>query len=71
MLSVPADRHARLRRYVDRPILVGIRPEHFVPLPRATAGLSGSATCSVCGRITAVEPLGAESHVYVKIGGTT
>jgi multiple sugar transport system ATP-binding protein len=70
VLPVPPDRQVRLRPFADRPILLGIRPEHLVPRAAAgaTAGLSGSATCPACGKVTAVEPLGAESHVHVTVG---
>ena len=71
-LPVPPGWQARLRPCADRPIVLGVRPEHLVPRARgplgATAGLSSSATCPVSGEVTAVEPLGAESHVHVNVG---
>jgi multiple sugar transport system ATP-binding protein len=71
VLSVPSSRQARLQSYADRPILLGIRPEHIVPAgTEGTAGGSpGGATCRVSATITAVEPLGAESHVHASVAG--
>ncbi|MCX7425747.1 MAG: ATP-binding cassette domain-containing protein [Planctomycetia bacterium] len=76
VLPLPPGRQARLRPCADRPMLLGIRPEHLVPGPTAglssvlgaTAGLSSSVICTIRGQVTAVEPLGTESHVHVNVG---
>jgi len=49
-------------------LVIGIRPEHFTPLPRTAAGPAGKADCTVEGIVEVIEPLGAEQHVLVNVG---
>lgn len=51
---------------VDRPVLVGIRPEHIQYLPdQANGGASGLVT-----PVTVVEPTGADTMVFFRLAGT-
>jgi multiple sugar transport system ATP-binding protein len=55
----------RLQSHVNRPVLAGVRPEHFVSAPPASAGVA-----TIRGRVTAVEPFGHETHAHVEAGGS-
>ncbi|HLI38797.1 MAG TPA: sn-glycerol-3-phosphate ABC transporter ATP-binding protein UgpC [Streptosporangiaceae bacterium] len=46
-------------------LVVGVRPEHFRPVPRAEAE---KRDCVIEGVVEVVEPLGAEQHVLVNVG---
>jgi multiple sugar transport system ATP-binding protein len=51
-------------------LVIGVRPEHFRPLPN-TAGEKAAgekADCTIEGIVEVVEPLGAEQHVLVSVG---
>jgi multiple sugar transport system ATP-binding protein len=51
-----------------RRVVIGIRPEHFRPVPKTASDTSG---CLIEGIVEVVEPLGAEQHVLVGVGDTT
>ena len=56
----------QLRAYIDRPVVVGIRPEQF----RATGpSQDGRAPATLKARVGLVEPLGAEQLVHVSLPG--
>jgi multiple sugar transport system ATP-binding protein len=57
---------SELRTYVDRPVVVGIRPEQF-RAPGSDRDGRGSATLKA--RVGLVEPLGAEQLVHVSLPG--
>jgi multiple sugar transport system ATP-binding protein len=59
-LPVPAARRAALERYRDRPVAVGIRPEHVM--------LGGGNGDALDGRIEIVEQLGSEMLLDVRVG---
>jgi multiple sugar transport system ATP-binding protein len=60
-LSVPAPRE------VSGELLLGIRPERIHMRTSSSASLAND--CLFTARVTAVEPLGAESHVTFDLGG--
>ena len=62
---VPAERTARYRPYLDKALLLGIRPEHLFEA-RAHAE-PGCAPFEV--PLDVVEPLGMETLVYFTVGG--
>jgi multiple sugar transport system ATP-binding protein len=65
-LPLPADRGARYRDYLGRPMVLGIRPEH-VRERRPSDGAEG-VECVVSPEV--VEPLGMETMVYFSLNGS-
>ncbi|MFP6757068.1 MAG: sn-glycerol-3-phosphate ABC transporter ATP-binding protein UgpC [Alphaproteobacteria bacterium] len=65
-LPLPAERGARYRDYLGRPMVLGIRPEH-VRERRAGDG-AGGVECVVSPDV--VEPLGMETMVYFSLNGS-
>ncbi|HVT71210.1 MAG TPA: sn-glycerol-3-phosphate ABC transporter ATP-binding protein UgpC, partial [Trebonia sp.] len=63
-LRLPAETAAGLPAEAGR-LVVGIRPEHFQPVPAAGAA---SLDRVIEGVVEVVEPLGAEQHVVVSVG---
>jgi multiple sugar transport system ATP-binding protein len=61
-LPVPAHLRQRLEGYVDRHVVLGIRPEHFHLRPVAAEGESAPVSVEV----GVVEPLGNDMDVYMK-----
>jgi len=57
------ERNSPLSSYIDRPVVIGVRPEHL-EIGRAAAG-SGAA---IAGTVEIVEMMGAETYVYVDCG---
>src|SRR5579875_2131425 len=64
---LPAQRLAPVPAGTTR-LAVGIRPEHFEPIPPSEAE---KRDCLVEGVVEVVEPLGAEQHVIVNVGDTS
>ncbi|MFQ5773553.1 MAG: ABC transporter ATP-binding protein [Kiloniellaceae bacterium] len=65
-VRVPAARDAALERYADRPVVLGIRPEHIglgEPAPELESGFEGA--------IEVTEQLGSELLVGVGAAGTS
>jgi len=64
-LNVPPTRHAALEAYRGKPITLGIRPEDFESSPsqQPTPGQSIQAPIEV------VEPMGAETYLYLNLAG--
>ena len=58
-LPVPARLVAQLRPFVGRPVVLGIRPEHFYARP------PGAESSVVNVKVNVVEPLGNDMDVYV------
>ena len=63
-LRVPAGTVAAVPPAAAR-VVVGIRPEHFRPVP---ADGTGKLDRVITGTVEVVEPLGAEQHVVVSVG---
>lgn len=61
-LEVAAAHQDQLRSYVGRDLLFGIRPEDL----EGTDDIRGTFTASV----DVVEPLGAETHIYLSVGSS-
>ncbi len=59
-LPLPDKQATALKPYADQPVTLGVRPEHI------TAQASDSP---IEATVEAVESLGAESHVYLSVGG--
>ena len=57
---------AALEPYAGQPVTLGVRPEHVVLLRQPATG-----DCGIAASIDVVEHFGAESHVYLSIGGRT
>jgi len=65
-IRIPAVRRRVLTAYVDRDLVLGLRPEAIVPSGRAVLG--PGAVCAGA-RVDWVEPTGPETHVHGRIGG--
>ncbi len=63
-IALSAELAAKASAQVDRPIVFGIRPEDIHP---AADGAAAQATA----RIDLVEPMGAETYLYLDSGATT
>ena len=63
-LRLPAPRVGAVPADVSR-LVVGVRPEHFQPIPPSEAG---ERDCVIEGIVEVVEPLGAEQHILVNVG---
>lgn len=66
-LPVPTGWTSRLEPYLQRPITLGIRPEHLGP---AAAGASPDPP-RIPGKVEALEPIGPEVHVHLNTGRHT
>ncbi len=64
-IPIPGQWTARFEPYVDRPITMGIRPEHLL-LP---SGEDVSDAVQIAARVEAVEVLGREAHVQLLAAG--
>ena len=72
-LPVPGELAAELRSlgaYVDRPVILGIRPEDVDDAEMVPEGVAG-ARHPVVATIEVVEPMGSESYLYAVIGPHT
>jgi multiple sugar transport system ATP-binding protein len=65
-LDEPLSRKAAA--HVGRPLVLGIRPEDVEPVPPATDGDPG---CTAEVDIEVVEPMGAETHLYLNTGANS
>jgi multiple sugar transport system ATP-binding protein len=63
-LPVPAERTAAYRPYLDRDVVLGIRPEHVTETRAYSAGAEFATPIDV------VEPMGMETMIYFAIDGT-
>jgi len=66
-LPIPAEWTSRLEPYIDRPVTLGVRPEHVSPSP----GSQSSDAPRIPAVVEAVEPLGAETCVQLNTGSQT
>jgi multiple sugar transport system ATP-binding protein len=64
-LMVHESQHASLARHAGKPVVCGLRPEAF---SRANGNANGSTLNAV---VEVVEPMGAETFVYLKLGPKT
>jgi multiple sugar transport system ATP-binding protein len=67
-VRLPAEHRERAREWIDRPVLLGIRPEDI-----ELAQFSGSETStgSFPAIVDIVEPMGAETNLYLQTGAHT
>ena len=65
-LEIPATRRESLQSAQGKPLLLGVRPEHFA---RAGDGRPGNVTVEA--RIDLVQPTGARTYVEFQFGGST
>ena len=66
-LEVHADHHPALGAYSGKPVVIGIRPEDFCE----STGQTTSSGTSIVARVDVVEPLGAETYLYLDVAGQT
>ena len=66
-LEVHADHRCVLDPYRGKRITIGIRPEDFCE----STGQTRSAGTSIEARVDVVEPLGAETYLYLEVAGQT
>lgn len=66
-LKTPSNKDDTLRRYEDKRVTLGIRPEHLYENQEQTE----KAGTSIRTLIEVVEPMGSEINLYVSIGGQT
>tara|TARA_R110001592_G_scaffold68065_1_gene208607 strand:+ start:614 stop:1720 length:1107 start_codon:yes stop_codon:yes gene_type:complete len=64
-LLIPEDRATSLAAYIGKPIILGLRPEDLTLIPSGTP----SATGSLEAEVDLVEPMGAETYVYLRVAG--
>lgn len=63
-VALPPDRQNTLAAYIDRKVVMGIRPEHVgSPVAENTAGAP-----KIKARVDVVEPMGAETYLYMTVG---
>ncbi len=67
-VQVPPQRREAYAAYVDRPVVLGIRPEHIHAPDYAPPGIWPQP---VEGVVEVVEPMGAEQYVYLRAGEHT
>ena len=65
-VALPAAQAVALAAAVGRPAVLGVRPEHLVPV--TTANADAIAAFAVPLRLDAVEPLGNEVLLYGRVG---
>ncbi|NQU21207.1 MAG: sn-glycerol-3-phosphate ABC transporter ATP-binding protein UgpC [Candidatus Nealsonbacteria bacterium] len=63
-LPIPAEWTSRLEPYIDRPVTLGVRPEHIGPSPAEPSVVIPRIPAVV----EVVEPLGAETYVHLNTG---
>jgi multiple sugar transport system ATP-binding protein len=66
-LKLPKEHHAALKKYREKEVWLGIRPEHIVDAKKTTS--KEHARCRV--KVDIVEPMGNEIFVYFTSGGPT
>ena len=66
-VPVSPERQDDLAGYVDRPVILGIRPEH-ISLPRG--GVATASAGRVRTVVEVVEPMGSELYLYLRAGGS-
>jgi multiple sugar transport system ATP-binding protein len=69
-LPLPAEtlaQHPRLREYENRPVIVGLRPEH---LHEASARTNGNSDAWVEAEVQFSEPMGAETFIHCLVDAT-
>ncbi len=66
-LALPASRSVALAAHADRPLLLGVRPEHLSPAPMDSRAAPESAL--LYARVEAVDHLGAETHWQLRSAG--
>lgn len=64
-LNVHETQYAALHSYEGKPIILGIRPEHFLENPSQQPKAGSSITANV----EVVEPMGHEIYLYLDVGG--
>jgi ABC-type sugar transport system ATPase subunit len=65
-LSVPLPQADRMKAWVDRPVVLGIRPEHIHLRPWATEVVDGGVLAAKMEMtINVIEPLGGDMDVYL------
>lgn len=67
VLPVPGDRTAGLSD--GRPVIFGVRPEHFSPASARRAARKGHPSVMVPARVEMDEPTGAETILMCRIAG--
>ncbi|MBX2822335.1 MAG: sn-glycerol-3-phosphate ABC transporter ATP-binding protein UgpC [Rhodothermaceae bacterium] len=65
-IKVPASRVEILKSYVDKPIVIGVRPESVSLAPVASSANAGDKTISVS--LDVIEPMGNEIIIYSDTG---
>ena len=64
-LPVPEPKRRALGAYLDREVIVGVRPEHVVPAAEQSSNASG-----IPATVELIEPMGAETYVYLTTGAS-
>ncbi|MFC1726234.1 ABC transporter ATP-binding protein [candidate division KSB1 bacterium] len=61
LFQIPEKYYNSLNKYIDKPIIMGVRPEHIMEVDKET---ENSFSCDV----EVVEPMGNETFLYLKLG---
>jgi len=66
VISVPEQQHASYAKYIDKEVILGIRPEHFsIAEEQAPNGEN-----IILGRVNVIEPLGSGTLLFFEVGPT-
>jgi len=63
-ISIPADHGEKIRAYIDKELVIGIRPENISMQP------TSSESAEICVRFDLCEPMGNETFLYLTTGKT-
>jgi len=64
-ISIPADHVEKIRAYIDKELVIGIRPENISMLP------SDSESAEISVRLDLCEPMGNETYLFLTTGKTS
>jgi len=67
-LQLPKERLAGCAAFFDKPVILGVRPEHVSPV---RAGGERSGVVEVSASVLLVQPTGARTFIHLSVGSST